>query len=84
MCLEISHQGVLMSEDTATPRLVPTKPEAEIAAELKQRFEQAIAPAMAIMDEAVTHGLLVQFDAIAATPPFFRHKPINLRIAKHF
>jgi hypothetical protein len=64
--------------------LVTTKPEAEIAADLKRRLEEAMAPVLALMDEGMAKGLMIQFDGVIAQPPLFRHKIINLRIAKHY
>jgi hypothetical protein len=66
-------------------RMVESKPsEAEIAADLKKRFGEAIAPALKIMDEAVAAGLLIQFDGIAVQPPFFKYTVVNLRIEKRY
>jgi hypothetical protein len=64
--------------------LATTKPEAEIATDLKVRFEAAMAPALAIMDEAVQQGLAIQFDGIALQPPRMKTMILNLRIAKHY
>lgn len=44
-----------MIEDSV-PKLVTTRPEAEIAADLKKRFEEAMGPALEIMDEAIKAG----------------------------
>lgn len=63
--------------------LVTTRSDAAVAADLKRRFEEAMAPVCAIMDEAVALGLQVQFDNIAFFgPPHLRHKVNNLRVVK--
>lgn len=63
-------------------RLVPTKSDAEIAADIKRRFDEAMIPVTAIMDEAVAQGLVVQFDGIMLAPPFYRHRVLGVRIIK--
>lgn len=71
-----------MAEESV-PKLVTTRPEAEIAADLKARIEEAIRPVLAVMDEAVQHGLQVQFDNIAFMgPPIMRHRLNGLRLVK--
>lgn len=42
-------------------RLVPTKSDADLAAELKDRIRAALAPVCALMDEAAQSHLLVSF-----------------------
>ena len=71
-----------MTEDPV--KLVPTRPEAEIAAELKAKAKEALAAVTALMDEAVAQGLLIQFDGIQRQPPYYKHEVLNLRVAKHF
>jgi hypothetical protein len=71
-------------ESAHVTKLVTTRPEAEIAADLKQRLEKAIEPVAALIDEAAAQGLLVQWDGFAAGPPFFKHRPLNLRLVKHY
>jgi hypothetical protein len=66
-------------------RVVESKPsEAEIAADLKKRFGEAMAPALKIMDEAAAAGLLIQFDGIAVAPPFFKYTVLNVRVEKRY
>lgn len=67
--------------DEKPARLIPTKPETETAAELKKRFEDAIAPALAIMDQAGVAGLAIQFDGIGLGP-FYKNQVMNLRVVK--
>lgn len=72
-----------MSSD-AVAQLVTTKPEAEIAADLKRRIEEALKPVCELCDEAAHHGLMVQWDALAAGPPTMRHAVRGLRLVKHY
>lgn len=64
--------------DTKTPT------EAEIAADLKRRAVEALAPLLALMDEATSKGFLIQYDGIGPQPPFFRNTVVNLRVAKYY
>jgi hypothetical protein len=64
-------------------RLVTAKSDAEIAAELKQRAMELLAPVCALLDEALRQGLLIQFDSINAQPPFFKYQVNGLRVVKH-
>ena len=79
-----------MNEDThpeggSVLRMVESKPtEAEIAADLKKRFAEAVAPALKIMDEAAAAGLLIQFDGVSVAPPFFKYTVLNLRVEKRY
>ncbi len=70
-----------MSEAIA---LVPTKPDAEVAADLKHRLAEAMAPALKIFDEAAVAGFIVQWESIAPQAPFYRHGINGLRLVKHF
>ena len=72
-----------MADENVT-KLVPTKSEADIAADLKRRFEEAMVPVLDLFDEAASSGLLIQYDGVGVAPPFFKHKILNLRIAKHY
>lgn len=74
----------MAEESQKSIALVPTKPEAEIAADLKRRVEEAIKPVLALMDEAASCGLQIQFDGIGRAPPYFRHIVQNLRIVKQY
>jgi hypothetical protein len=65
-------------------QLVPTKREADIAADLKDRLAKALEPVGVLMDEANAHGLMVQWDSFAPQPPYYKHKPNNLRLVKHY
>ena len=74
-----------MSENSAEPvKLVTTRPEAEVAADLKRRLEEAMVAVTKLFDEATQHGLVIQWDAIQPAPPFFRHEVRGLRIVKHY
>lgn len=65
-------------------KLVSTKPETEIAADLKRRIEEALVPVCALMDEAAAQGLQVVWDGIGMGPPFMRHRANNLRLIKSY
>lgn len=71
-----------VTEDVA--KLVTTKPEAEIAADILQRANEGLAPILAIFDEAARHGFFLRWDAIQPTAPHFRHGVLGLRIEKHY
>ena len=70
--------------DSNIAQLVTTKPEAEIAADLKARIVEALGPVTELMDEAALHGLLVQWDGLSPQPPFFKHRVINLRLVRNY
>lgn len=61
--------------------LVPGKSDAEIAADLKARFEEAIKPINAIMDEAAAAGLEIGFNCLR-TAPHFKHQLANFHVVK--
>ena len=65
-------------------RMVPKPTEAERAAEIKRRLTDAMAPVMAIFDEAAQAGLMVQWDSISPVAPMWRHQVVNLRIIKTY
>lgn len=58
--------------------------EAEIALDLKSRFDAAMNVCLAIMDEANGHGLLIGFDGVQRLPPFFKNSLLNLRVEKRY
>jgi hypothetical protein len=66
---------------TEPPKMVPSKPDAEFAADIRARLTEAIKPALAIMDEAIAAGLVVNFQ-IGATPPLGKHALNNLSIVR--
>lgn len=66
------------------PKLVTTRPEAEVAADLKLRIEEALGPVCKLIDEAAGLGLLVQWDSLSAGPPTMRSAPRGLRLVKHY
>ena len=72
-----------MSEDSVA-KLVTTKPEAEIAADIKRRLEEAFLPVLELIDEANRAGLWVRFDAIGAQPPTMKNKIVGLRLERHY
>lgn len=74
----------MTQDDSNVATLITTKPEAEIAADLKRRLGEALAPVCALIDEAAARGMIVQWDGFGARAPLFRHEPLNLRIVKQY
>jgi hypothetical protein len=73
--------GIVAPDDPI--RLVPTRSEADIAADIKRKIEEAYVPVCAIMDEAGREGFQVLFDNIIYQgPPQMRHKVNGLRLVK--
>lgn len=68
----------------SVPKLVPTRPEAEVAADIKRRFEEACLPIAALMDEAAASGLQVQWDGFSVGPPNMRFHLIGLKLVKFY
>jgi hypothetical protein len=62
--------------------LVTNKSDTEIAADLKARIEQALQPALAIMDEAISKNMIIQWDTIGMAPPMLKYKAHGLRVIK--
>ena len=58
------------------------KTEAEIAAELKAEFNEAIKSALAVMDKASKAGLQIGWEQLTATPPYFTHQVVGLKVFK--
>lgn len=72
----------LAQEHAPAARLVPTLPDAEVAADIKKRFDESMKPVLALFDEAKAKGLLIQFDQIGPLGPYFRYGVIGLRVVK--
>ena len=69
--------------DAARPLyLVTTRPDSEIAADLKARIDEAAQPLLELMDEALAAGFVVQFDGIGIQAPYFKNRIINPRVVK--
>lgn len=64
------------------PKLVVTRPESEIAADLKRRMAEALQPVYELMREANQAGLVIQFDTIAPAPPTMQYIAHGLRVVK--
>lgn len=63
--------------------IVPTKPDAEVAAELKARVAEALKPLLAIMDEALGRNLQIVFSiGPSGIPP--RHVINSLEVVKKY
>jgi hypothetical protein len=73
-----------MKNDETIAKLVTTRPEADIAADLKRRVDEAMVPLAALMDEAATHGLQVMWDNFMVGPPAMRFRVNGLRIVKNY
>jgi len=74
----------VVSDEGGVPRLVTTKPETEVAADLKRRLEEAFEPVARLMDEAAGHGFMVQWDSFSSGPPTMRNAVRGLRLVKYF
>lgn len=64
-------------------KMIPTRPEAEIAAEIKDKMTAALEPVAALMAEAARSGLLVAWDSISPDA-FGRFHVHGLKIVKHY
>ncbi len=69
-----------MSEASKPVVFATGRPEQEIAAELRAKFEAAMKPALSIMDEAARAGLTIQFNSLA--PAWGKYQIEGLRIMK--
>ena len=85
LLLMLNDEHGAVAPDNNIAELVPTKPDAEVAADLRRRFEEAMQAPCAIMDEAVSRGLQIQWDNVAYFgPPVLRHRVNGLRVVKVF
>jgi hypothetical protein len=64
-------------------QLVPTKPDADIAAELKAKIAEALKPVCALIDEAAAAGFLVNWTNIHPNA-FGKREVIDLHLVKRF
>lgn len=69
-------------ENIAT--LVTTRPESEIALDLKRRAAEALEPLARLMDEAAANGLQITWDNFFVGPPLMRFHVNNLRVVKNY
>lgn len=72
-----------MSNENEVARLVSTRPDAEVAAELRARITEAFGPVLKILDDAVAAGLEVNFQ-IGREAPYYGYRITQLRISRHF
>lgn len=70
--------------DDSIAQLVTTRPEADVASDLKRRIEAALVPVAALMDEAAMSGLQVQWDNFGNGPPTMRFRVNGLRLVKFY
>ncbi|HLX16370.1 MAG TPA: hypothetical protein VKS24_14340 [Bradyrhizobium sp.] len=64
-------------------QLIPTRSEAEIAADLKRRLIAHMTPILEIFDEAAAAGLAIQWESISPSSPRYKHEVKGLRIVKY-
>lgn len=64
-------------------QLVTTRPDAEVAADLRKRIEAAMTPLLDLFAEAAKAGFLVEWNGIAPDA-FGRFRVNGLRFTKHF
>ena len=72
-----------MKDDEAPARLIPNKPETEIAADLKKRINDVLNQVCPLMDEAAKAGFLVRWAGINPGQ-FGRHEVFDLHLLKRF
>ena len=70
-------------QDTTLNVIPGPMSEADRAADLKRRAAEALAPVLAIMDEAVRQGLMVRWANVGMNS-FGMHEVIDLHIEKRF
>jgi hypothetical protein len=70
-----------MKDDPETqPTMKVVHDEASVAADLKERMRDALKTVCAIMDEAASKGLVIQFQSITTAPPLGKHAVIDLKV----
>ena len=84
MCIRGSRERVFVMSYEGIAKLVTTRPEAEIAADIKRRAEVPLAQVAALMDEAAQHGLQMTWDNFTAGPPTMRYRVNGLRLIKFY
>lgn len=72
-----------MTDEQGPVTLVTTRPDAEIAADLKARANEALKPIFELMAEAATHKLLIRWDTIVCDQ-FGLWSVVNLRLERHY
>jgi hypothetical protein len=68
-------------QDNNVATLVPTKSDAQIAAELKTEIIEAYKPILAVLDKASVLGFVV---TVQTQQLFKKNQITNLTVAKHF
>lgn len=64
-------------------QLVPNRPDADVAAELRAETEAALKPVLVIMDKALAAGFVVGWQ-IGPVPPTMKNQVQGLTVIKHF
>lgn len=64
-------------------KLVPNRPDADVAAELRAEAEAALKPVLAVMDKALAAGFVIGWQ-IGPVPPTMRNQVQGLTVVKHF
>jgi len=86
--MSIDHVGPagpeLQYEDKDVAKLVPNRPDAEAARELRARLQAAFEPILEIMDEAIRLKLVVTWGGFAFNPTTGRHVAPPIDVARHF
>jgi hypothetical protein len=74
--------GAWIDKPVAT--LIPNRPDAEVARELRGRMEKAFEPIVEVMDEAIRLGLVVTWGGFTFNPLTGHHSPPPIDVARHF
>lgn len=72
-----------MSSEDKVAKLVPNRPDVEVAAELRAETEAALRPVIAVMDKALAAGFVIGWQ-IGPVPPTMRNQVQGLTVVKHF
>ena len=75
---------VTTSDDNDIARLVPNRPDAEVARELRVRMAKAFELVVEVMDEAIRLGLVVTWGGFTFNPLTGHHSPPPIDVARHF
>ena len=64
--------------------LIPNRPDAEVARELRARMQRAFEPIIEIMDEAIRLGLVVTWGGFTFNPQTGHYSAPSIDVARHF
>jgi len=73
-----------MNTDETVTKLVPNRPDADVANELRQRVIKAFEPIVAIMDEAIRVGLVISWGGVPFNPQTGHHVTPPVDVSRHY